>query len=109
MSFSGPFAVYSALVDSDIVFTPATHADGASAEVTQGSIEALLASPDRSLRRSGWESYADGYLGARNTLAANLAGTVKQAVFSTRVHRYESPLVASLSRSNDSGRASSTT
>ncbi len=98
-AFSGPFAVYSALVDSDIVFTPATHADGASAEVTQGSIEALLASPDRSLRRSGWESYADGYLGARNTLAANLAGTVKQAVFSTRVHRYESPLVASLSRS----------
>ena len=60
----------------------------------------LLASPDRTLRQSAWESYADGYLGVRNTLAANLAGTVKQAVFQARVRRYESPLAASLSRSN---------
>ncbi len=99
-AFSGPFAVYSALVDSDVVFAPAVSADGMPMEVTQGSIEALLASSDRSVRRSGWESYADGYLGARHALAANLASTVKQAVFSTRVRRYGSPLAASLSRSN---------
>ena len=53
---------------------PRRGATGATAEVTQGSIEVLLASPDRALRRSAWESYADGYLGVRNTLAANLAG-----------------------------------
>ena len=74
--------------------------DGEPVDVTQGSIDALLASPDRTLRRSAWESYADGYLGVRNTLAANLAGTVKQAVFQARVRRHESPLAASLSRSN---------
>ena len=72
-AFSGPYTVYSALVDSDVVFAPAIGADGAPAEVTQGSIDALLASPDRALRRSAWESYADGYLGTRNALAANLA------------------------------------
>ena len=100
-AFSGPFSVYSALVDSDLVFAPAAPvADGEPIEVTQGSIGALLASPDRSLRRSAWESYADGYLGVRNALAANLASTVKQAVFSMRVRRHGSPLAASLSASN---------
>lgn len=98
--FSGPFTVYSALVDSDVVFAAAETADGVPAEVTQGSIDLLLASPDRGLRRSAWESYADGYLGVRNALAANLAGTVKQAVLVARVRRYESSLAASLSRSN---------
>ena len=73
---------------------------GTQVEVTQGSIELLLASADRTVRKSAWESYADGYLGVRNALAANLAGTVKQAVFESRVRRYESPLAASLSRSN---------
>ena len=97
---SGPFAVYSALVDSDVVFAPALSEDGEPADVTQGSIDALLASADRTLRRTAWESYADGYLGVRNTLAANLAGTVKQAVFQARVRRHESPLAAALSRSN---------
>ena len=38
--------------------------------------------------------------GVRSTLAANLAGTVKQAVFQARVRRHESPLAAALSRSN---------
>ena len=98
--FAGPFGVYSALTDSDVVFAPAVSADGEQVEVTQGTIDMLLASPDRTLRQSAWESYADGYLGVRNTLAANLAGTVKQAVFQSRVRRHESPLAASLSRSN---------
>ena len=97
---SGPFGVYSALVDSDVVFAPALSEDGEPADVTQGSIDALLASADRTLRRTAWESYADGYLGVRSTLAANLAGTVKQAVFQARVRRHESPLAAALSRSN---------
>ena len=98
--FAGPFGVYSALTDSDVVFAPAVSADGEQADVTQGTIDMLLASADRTLRKTAWESYADGYLGVRNTLAANLAGTVKQAVFQSRVRRHESPLAASLSRSN---------
>ena len=99
-AFSGPFAVYSALTDSDLVFAPATPEAGEPAPVTQGTIDALLAQPDRALRRSAWESYADGYLNLRNALGANLANAIKQDVFSMRVRRHDSTLTASLSRSN---------
>ena len=99
-AFSGPHSVYSALVDSDLAFVPATSHAGESAPVTQGTIDALLAESDRSLRRSAWESYADGYLAVRNALAANLATVIKQGVFSTRVRRYASPLAESLAGAN---------
>ncbi len=98
--FGGPYVIYSALTDSDLVFAPARSSSGEQVEVAQGSIDALLAQADRSLRRSAWESYADGYLGVRNTLAANLAGAVKQDVFGMRVRRHGSTLEASLARAN---------
>lgn len=98
--FSGPYSVYSALVDSDLVFRPAVASDGQTLEVTHGTIDEIGASPDRALRRSGWESYADGHLGVRSALAATLGTAVKQAVFSTRVRRHSSTLSASLTESN---------
>ena len=98
--FGGPYTTYSALTDSDIAFRPARPSSGEPIEVTQGSIDALLAQPDRTLRRSAWESYADGYLGVRNALAANLATAVKQDVFGMRVRGHASTLEASLARTN---------
>ncbi len=98
--FSGPYLAYSALVDSDLVFGQAIASDGAWVEVTQGTIDEIRSSPDRELRRSGWESYADGYLGVQNALAVTLGTAVKQAVFSTRVRRHSSTLSASLTASN---------
>ena len=76
-----------------------SRSDGASLDVTQGTIDEIRAHPDRALRRSGWESYADGYLGVQNALAATLGTAVKQAVFSTRVRRHTSTLSASLTAS----------
>ena len=79
--FSGPFGVYSALVDSDLVFASAVDGERRLGRGHAGHRSTvLLASPDRALRRSAWESYADGYLGVRNALAANLASAVKQDV-----------------------------
>ena len=98
--FGGPMAIYSALVDSDVGFAPARAEDGTDEDVTQGTVEALLAGPDRELRRTAWESYADGYLAVRNTLAASYASAVKQAVFEARVRGHETSLGAALSRSN---------
>ena len=97
---SGPYGIYSGLVDSDLHFAPATGASGETAEVTQGSLEGLLGSPDRVLRRSAWESYADGYRSVRNALAVNYATAIKQDVFSARARRHESTLSAALSASN---------
>ena len=68
--------------------------------MTQGTIDEIRSSPDRALRRSGWESYADGHLGVQNALAATLGTAVKQAVFSTRVRRHDSTLSASLTEVN---------
>jgi oligoendopeptidase F len=98
--FGGPMAIYSALTDSDVEFERARTADGVDEDVTQGTIDAHLASPDRELRRAAWESYADGYLAVRNTLTASYASVVKQAVFAARVRRHETSLGAALFRSN---------
>ena len=97
---SGAYTVYIGLVDSDLEFAPATGASGDAVEVSQGSIHGLLGSPDRVLRRSAWESYADGYRDFRNTLAANYATAIKQSLFSARARRHESTRAAALSRSN---------
>ena len=96
----GVYAVYSGLVDSDLVFAPAVGSSGDTVEVTQGSIHGLLASPDRALRRSAWESYADGYSSVRNTLAAAYVTAIKQDAFSSRARRHGSTRAAALHRSN---------
>ena len=96
----GPYAIYSGLVDGDLGFADATGESGESAEVTQGSVEALLTSPDRALRQSAWESYADGFRSVRNALVANYATAIKMDVFSGRARRHESTRSASLFASN---------
>lgn len=85
------------LTDTDMSFRPARTSEGEEVEVAQGNLDALLHSPDRTLRQSAWESYADTHLAFKNTLANALASSVKQDVFRARVRRYDSALEASLS------------
>lgn len=95
-----PFQTASAtsefLTDSDLEFRPARSEDGGEAEVTQGSWEGYLLEGDRTLRQTTWESYADGYLSVKATLANGLAATVKQNVFLARARRYPSTLEMAL-------------
>jgi oligoendopeptidase F len=88
------------LTDSDFKFTPAHTADGEETELSQGSYGALLASPDREVRRSAWENYNDQFLAYKNTLASNLAASVKVNVFFSRARRHENTLKASLFANN---------
>jgi oligoendopeptidase F len=97
---SGPFSMYSGLTDSDLTFDPATSSSGETAEVTQGSVHGLLGSPDRELRRSAWESFADGHRSMRNALTATYATAIKQDVFSARARRHPSTRAAALHASN---------
>ena len=97
---SGPYAIYSSLADTDLAFAAAVGTAGDTAEVTQGSIHHLLGSPDRALRRSAWESYADGYRSVRSALAATYATAIKQDVFMSRARRHKSTRAAALHRSN---------
>ena len=94
--FGGAFGVYNALNNADMKFAAATASDGARLEVGQTSIGALITHPDRAVRRSAWESYADGYLAFRNTHAAALTTAIKQDVFTARVRGYASALHGSL-------------
>ena len=89
------------LTNSEIAFAPATNADGSEQfEVTHGSLGALLGSPDRTVRRTAWESYADGHLAYKNTMANALSAGVKQDVFRARARRYDSSLEAALTPPN---------
>ena len=91
-AFQGVSGVYAKLTDSDFQFAPARAGDGGELPVTQGSIDDLLASPDRETRRTAWESYHDKYLAFRNTLAANLSSSIKQNVLAMRIRRYPTTL-----------------
>ncbi|HVA92662.1 MAG TPA: M3 family oligoendopeptidase, partial [Chloroflexota bacterium] len=96
-----PFATASGahriLADAELRFAPARDSRGAETAIAQGTIQALLTSPDRETRRTAWEGYADAHLAMKNTMAACLAAGVKQDVFRARVRRYPSSLEAAVS------------
>jgi len=84
------------LTDADLTFKPVTDASGSLLEVAQGTISDLNRHADPAVRRLAWESYADGFLSVKNTLAACVSGQVKQTVFESRVRHYPTALEASL-------------
>jgi oligoendopeptidase F len=88
------------LADADLKFPPAIASDGSELDVTQGTIDKLLNSPDRETRRTAWEGYADAYLAFKNTFTNNLMTSIKQNVFLSRVRRYETSLEAALFENN---------
>ena len=88
-------SVHSVLANTDLRFTAAKGAEGEE-EVAQGTIGALLTSPDRDLRRSAFESYADAHIAMQHAMAANLAAGIKRDVFYSRARGYKSSLEAAL-------------
>jgi oligoendopeptidase F len=98
--FFAATSIYQALNNAELAFQPAVAADGTQLEVGQASIGALLTHPDRAVRRTAWESYSDGYLKFKNTMAATLTATIRQDVFLTRARGYPSSLHASLAPNN---------
>lgn len=98
-AFGGTNNTYGKLTDSDFKFRPAAGSEGEVA-VTQGTIDDLLNSPDRALRRAAWENYHDQFLAYKNTLTSNLATSIKQNVLQSRVRRYDSTLAMALFAGN---------
>lgn len=89
--------VHSTLVDADVQFKPARSSSGQELELGQGTISALLTDPDREVRRTAWQNYADGHIALKNGLATALSAGIKQDVFMARVRRYQSSLDAAMS------------
>jgi len=94
--FSGASETASALTNADFRFEPAVGSEGETLEVTQGTLQKILSSPDREARRTAWEHYSDVYLAHKNTLATNLVTSIKQNVFQARIRSHATTLEASL-------------
>jgi len=90
-------ATHGVLADADLTFGPA-HATGSTepVDVMQGNLSRLQTDPDREIRRTAWESYADAHLANKNAMANCIAAGVKQDVFMARSRRYGSSLEAAL-------------
>ncbi|MEW5871435.1 MAG: oligoendopeptidase F [Chloroflexota bacterium] len=84
------------LTDADLKFAPAVTSEGHERQVTQGNLLKILAEPDRPARRTAWEHYMDAHLAVKNTLANNLATSIKQNVFMSRARRHPATLEAAL-------------
>src|SRR6202165_3433326 len=89
-------SVHGVLANADLRFSPAVGFDGEEHEVAQGTIGALLTSPDREIRRTAFENYADAHLAMQHSMAASLAGGIKRDVFYARARGFPSSLAAAL-------------
>jgi oligoendopeptidase F len=90
------YTTMNVLTNSEMKYPHACTSDGRELVVTQGTLEEILASPDREARRTAWEGFRDTHLAFKNTLASNLLASVKANVFTQRVRRYPSTLEGSL-------------
>ena len=84
------------LANADFKFKPARDRDNKKVQLTQSTYNAILGSPDRKARRTAWKHYNDKYLEFKNTLANNLATSIKQNVFTMRARNFQSSLEATL-------------
>jgi oligoendopeptidase F len=92
----GPSTSTSMLTNADFKFKPAKDSQGNVIDITQGTLHNLMHNPDRKARRTAYENYMDKYVENKNTLATNLAHSIKTNVFYMRARRHESTLAASL-------------
>lgn len=86
----------SQLANADFKFKSARDSKGNKLELTQSTKNSLLHSPDRKARKTAWKHYNDKYLEFKNTLAGNLAASIKQNVFNMKARGFNSSLEATL-------------
>ncbi len=95
-----PRNIYGMFNNADITFEDAVDAEGNKYPLSAGTYIGYMESEDRALRKSAFENLYHGYGKFRNTIAATLAGHVKQLKFFAQARKYNSALEASLSRTN---------
>lgn len=96
LPFSGPVRARGSLVSNDMPYAPVVDHQGDTSEVAPSTIDALVASPDREVRRQAFCNYADAFLAFRNTLADLYLTRVNQAVFNARTRGYASTVEEAL-------------
>ncbi|MCB9138451.1 MAG: oligoendopeptidase F [Caldilineaceae bacterium] len=94
--FGTASGIHGVLVNADLTFEPARTQEDELIEIGQSTYQTLIISPDREVRRTAWNHYADAHMAYKNTMAACLLTGVKQNVFTARARRYDSALDAAL-------------
>jgi len=97
---AGLYTTMNVMTNSEMKYPNALTTDGKELTVTQGTLDEILASPDREERRTAWEGFRDTHLAFKNSLASNLVNSVKANVFAQRVRKYPSTLAGSLFANN---------
>lgn len=92
----GPSNSTSMLTNADFRFKPMKDSNAKVLDLAQGTISNLMHNPDRKVRRAAYENYMDKYVEHKNTLASNLAHSIKANVFYMQARKHESSLAASL-------------
>ncbi|KZK16834.1 oligoendopeptidase F [Meiothermus taiwanensis] len=98
----GHSATAAAATNADMQFRPVEY-QGQSLPVSHSTIGELLVHESPEVRKAAWESYADGHLAFKNTLASTLQGSVKSFAFQARTRGYASSLEMALAVSRTCG------
>ncbi len=98
--FGGAGSAASLLTNADMKIPAVVDSQGAAIELNEAIIWRLMSEPDRGLRQRSWDNYHETLLGFKNTLAENLATSIKQSVFQSRVRKHENVLEMKLSEYN---------
>ncbi len=88
------------LANADFKFKPARDSKNNKIELTQSTYGSVLSGTDRKARKTAWKNYNDKYLEFKNTLAGNLATSIKQNVFNMKARNFNSSLEATLFNGN---------
>jgi oligoendopeptidase F len=94
--FTGTGSTAGMLANADFKFKPAHDSKDKKVDITQSTYGAILGGADRRARRTAWRHYNDKYLEHKNTLASNLATSIKQNVFNMKARNFQSSLEATL-------------
>ena len=98
--FSSTRGTTNLLANADFKFKPARDRKNKKVELTQSTFDAILNGSDRKARQTAWENYNDQFIAYKNTLANNLATSIKQNVFNMKVRNFNSSLEATLFNGN---------
>jgi oligoendopeptidase F len=88
---------HAALTAADLRFAPVSTDEG-EVEVAPSTIRGLESSSRRPVRQQAWRSFADGFLGMRDTLAELYLGVVHAQALEARVRGYASGEAAALAQ-----------
>jgi len=99
--FSGAAGeIFTAFNNADLRYGTIRDADGKEMELTKGSYQRSLESPDRRVRHDAFAGLLGAYGKFNNTLGAMMNGNVKQDEFYARARKYDSAVSAALDVNN---------